>query len=62
MNGCRAALPALILLVSLLTSAANAQALYDGVVGPFAITSNGSASLAVPDEDRDMSLRIIYPN
>ena len=52
MNGCRGALPALILLASLLTGAANAQVLYDGVAGPFVITSNGSASLAVPGEDR----------
>ena len=62
MNGSLAASPAVIVLVSLLTGTVNAQALYDGVVGPLAITSDGAASLVVPDQDREMSLRIVYPD
>jgi len=61
MNGSLAASPAVILLVSLLAGTVHAQALYDGVVGPLAVTSDGAASLAVPDQDREMSLRIVYP-
>ena len=62
MNSSLAASPAVIVLVSLLTGTVNAQALYDGVVGPLAITSDGAASLVVPDQDREMSLRIVYPD
>ena len=35
---------------------------YDGVVGPLSITKDGIATLSVPLESREMSLRIIYPD
>ncbi len=62
MNGSLAASPAVILLVSLLMGTANAQALYDGAVGPLSITSDGVATLSVPGEEREMHLRVIYPD
>jgi dienelactone hydrolase len=40
----------------------NAQTFYDGVIGPLSITKDGRATLAVPVENREMSLRIVYPD
>ena len=40
----------------------NAQTFYDGVIGPLSITKDGRATLAVPIENREMSLRIVYPD
>ena len=39
-----------------------AKTFYDGVVGPLSITKDGIATLSVPLESREMSLRIIYPD
>ena len=50
------------LVVSSLIGVGNTQTLYDGVIGPLSITKDGSASLVVPVDNREMSLRIVYPD
>ena len=50
------------LVAASLTSVGNAQTFYDGVLGPLSITKDGRATLAVPVENREMSLRIVYPD
>ncbi|MEO1924482.1 MAG: hypothetical protein ABGY08_00590, partial [Gammaproteobacteria bacterium] len=45
-----------------LISVGNAQTFYDGVIGPLSITKDGRATLAVSVENREMSLRIVYPD
>ena len=50
------------LVAASLISVGNAQTFYDGVIGPLSITKDGSATLAVPVENREMSLRIVYPD
>lgn len=50
------------LIVASLISVGNAQTFYDGVIGPLSITKDGRATLAVPVENREMSLRIVYPD
>ena len=50
------------LIAASLISVGNAQTFYDGVIGPLSITKDGRATLAVPVENREMSLRIVYPD
>jgi len=50
------------LVAASLISVGNAQTFYDGVIGPLSITKDGRATLAVPVESREMSLRIVYPD
>ena len=50
------------LIAASLISVGNAQTFYDGVIGPLSITKDGRATLAVPAENREMSLRIVYPD
>ena len=50
------------LVMASLIGVGNAQTFYDGVIGPLSITKDGSATLAVPVENREMSLRIVYPD
>ena len=50
------------LIAASLIGVGNAQTFYDGVIGPLSITKDGRATLAVPVENREMSLRIVYPN
>ncbi|SVB76515.1 uncharacterized protein METZ01_LOCUS229369 [marine metagenome] len=50
------------LVASSLIGVGNTQTLYDGVIGPLSITKDGSASLVVPVGNREMSLRIVYPD
>ena len=50
------------LIAASLISVGNAQTFYDGVIGPLSITKDGRATLAVPIENREMSLRIVYPD
>jgi len=50
------------LVAASLTGVGNAQTFYDGVIGPLSITKDGRATLAVPAENREMSLRIVYPD
>ena len=50
------------LVATSLIGVGNAQTFYDGVIGPLSITKDGSATLAVPVENREMSLRIVYPD
>ena len=50
------------LVAASLISVGNAQTFYDGVIGPLSITKDGRATLAVPAENREMSLRIVYPD
>ena len=35
--------------------------MYDGVVGPLAVTTESAAALNVPGEDREIPIRVIYP-
>ena len=49
------------LIAASLISVGNAQTFYDGVIGPLSITKDGRATLTVPVENREMSLRIVYP-
>ena len=35
---------------------------YDGVVGPLTINRDGIATLPIPFQNREMSLRIVYPD
>ena len=57
-----------IILISLLLLSFNGWAVenvkisYEGVVGPLTIIKDGIATLPVPLENREMSLRIIYPD
>ena len=51
-----------ILIAASLISVGNAQTFYDGVIGPLSITKDGRATLAVSVENREMSLRIVYPD
>ena len=50
------------LIAASLISVGNAQTFYDGVIGPLSITKDGRATLAVPVENREMLLRIVYPD
>ena len=50
------------LIAASLISVGNAQTFYDGVIGPLSITKDGRATLAVPVENREMPLRIVYPD
>ena len=50
------------LIAASLIGVGNAQTFYDGVIGPLSITKDGRATLAVPVENREMSLRIVYPD
>ena len=50
------------LVMASLIGVGNAQTFYDGVIGPLSITKDGRATLAVPVENREMSLRIVYPD
>ena len=50
------------LIAASLISVGNAQTFYDGVIGPLSITKDGRATLAVSVENREMSLRIVYPD
>ncbi|MEY8242983.1 MAG: hypothetical protein RPS99_05570 [Gammaproteobacteria bacterium] len=50
------------LIAASLIGVGNAQTFYDGVIGPLSITKDGRATLAVPAENREMSLRIVYPD
>ena len=50
------------LIAASLISVGNAQTFYDGVIGPLSITKDGRATLTVPVENREMSLRIVYPD
>jgi len=50
------------LVAASLIGVGNAQTFYDGVIGPLSITKDGRATLAVPVENREMSLRIVYPD
>lgn len=50
------------LITASLIGVGNAQTFYDGVIGPLSITKDGRATLAVPVENREMSLRIVYPD
>ena len=50
------------LVAASLTGVGNAQIFYDGVIGPLSITKDGRATLTVPVENREMSLRIVYPD
>ena len=50
------------LVASSLIGVGNTQTLYDGVIGPLSITKDGSATLVVPVGNREMSLRIVYPD
>ena len=50
------------LIAASLIGVGNAQTFYDGVIGPLSITKDGRATLAVPIENREMSLRIVYPD
>ena len=50
------------LVAASLTGVGNAQTFYDGVIGPLSITKDGRATLAVSVENREMSLRIVYPD
>ena len=50
------------LVMASLIGVGNAQTFYDGVIGPLSITKDGSATLAVPVENKEMSLRIVYPD
>jgi len=50
------------LVAASLTGVGNAQTFYDGVIGPLSITKDGRATLTVPVENREMSLRIVYPD
>jgi hypothetical protein len=43
------------LVAASLISVGNAQTFYDGVIGPLSITKDGRATLAVPEENREMS-------
>ena len=57
-----------IILISLLLFSFNGWAVenvkisYEGVVGPLTIIKDGIATLPVPLENREMSLRIVYPD
>lgn len=48
--------------VSISSKPVRAEALYNGVVGPLSITSDGAATLSVPGEEREIQLRVIYPD
>ena len=50
------------LIAASLIGVGNAQTFYDGVIGPLSITKDGRATLAVPVDNREMSLRIVYPD
>jgi len=50
------------LIAASLISVGNAQTFYDGVIGPLSITKDGRATLAVSVENREMALRIVYPD
>ena len=50
------------LIAASLIGVGNAQTFYDGVIGPLSITKDGRATLAVSVENREMSLRIVYPD
>ena len=51
-----------ILVATPLIGVSNAQTFYDGVIGPLTITKDGRATLLVPVDNREMSLRIVYPD
>ena len=51
-----------ILVATSLIGVGNAQTFYDGVIGPLTITKDGRAKLLVPVDNREMSLRIVYPD
>ena len=51
-----------ILVATSLIGVGNAQTFYDGVIGPLTITKDGRATLLVPVDNREMSLRIVYPD
>ena len=51
-----------ILVATSLIGVSNAQNFYDGVIGPLTITKDGRATLLVPVDNREMSLRIVYPD
>ena len=55
-------LPFAILVATSLIGVSNAQTFYDGVIGPLTITNDGRATLLVPVDNREMSLRIVYPD
>ena len=50
------------LVATSLIGVGNAQTFYDGVIGPLTITKDGRATLLVPVDNREMSLRIVYPD
>jgi dienelactone hydrolase len=50
------------LIAASLIGVGNAQTFYNGVIGPLSITKDGRATLAVPVENREMPLRIVYPD
>ena len=54
-------LPFVILVATSLIDVGNAQTFYDGVIGPLTITKDGRAKLLVKVDNREMSLRIVYP-